>query len=231
MPPKPPWLYSSSRRMPFATVSGRADQRRAHLHALAQRVVRRGRAGGPACPRNRSASRSARPCATSRSACSSSSAIWALTTTRQFLRSIVLPFFAAASSAIFHWLGQRLRPARQAGADRQHANAMRAGGDHAERRDGAGHGDLEARVAVRRQVQPRVAHLEPVGLHGDRLFAFQQPHDRIHRLQHARPLRRRARSPACRRPRSARPARSPASRGPRVMWSSCTQRCATRNGW
>ena len=45
------------------------------------------------------------------------------------------------------------------------------------------------RIGVRREMQPCVAHLEPVGLHGDRLFAFQQPHDGVHRLQHARTLR------------------------------------------
>ena len=93
--------------------------------------------------------------------------MWALTTTRHFLRLTVLPLFAAACSAIFHCDGQRLRPAGQAGADRQHADAVRAGGDHAERGDRAGDRDLEMRVAVGRQVQPRIVHFEPVGLHGD----------------------------------------------------------------
>ena len=85
--------------------------------------------------------------------------------------------------------GQRLRPAGQAGADRQHADAMCPGGDHAERRDRAGDGDLEMRIGVRREMQPRIVHLEPVGLHRDRLLAFQQTHDRVHRFQHARTLR------------------------------------------
>ncbi len=67
---------------------------------------------------------------------------------------------------------------------------MGAGSDHAEWGDGAGDGDLEMRIAVWRQMQPRLVHLEPIGLHGDRLFAFQQPHNGVHRFQHARPLRR-----------------------------------------
>jgi hypothetical protein len=43
------------------------------------------------------------PFATSRSACSSSSATCVFTTTRHFFRSMVWPYLAAVSSPIFHW--------------------------------------------------------------------------------------------------------------------------------
>ena len=55
----------------------------------------------------------------------------------------------------------------------------------------AGHGDGKVRVGVRRQVQARVAHLEPVGLHGDRSVALEQRHDGGERLVHALALRHR----------------------------------------
>ena len=82
-------------------------------------------------------------------------------------------------------LGHRLRPARQAGADRQHAHAVLAGGDHARGRDGAGTGDRKMRMAVGREMEPRVLQLEPVGLHGNRLLALEQRHDGGERLLHA----------------------------------------------
>ena len=51
-----------------------------------------------------------------------------------------------------------------------------------------GHRDREVRVAIRAQVQPGVAHLEPVGLARDGSVAAQQRHDRLQRLVHATPL-------------------------------------------
>ena len=85
-------------------------------------------------------------------------------------------------------LAQHLRSAGDAGADRQDAQPVLAGGDHARGRDGAGAGDREMRVAVGREMQPRLLQLEPVGLHGDRLLALEQAHDRLQRLLHAGPL-------------------------------------------
>ena len=129
------------------------------------------------------------PFFTSRSACSSSSAMCALTTMRQFLRSIVLPCLAAVSSAIFHCLASASGPpGRPAPIDSTPTPCL-PGGDHAERRDRAGDRDLEMRIGVGREMQPRLVQLEPVGLHRDRLLAVQQPHDRVQRLQHARTLR------------------------------------------
>ena len=85
-------------------------------------------------------------------------------------------------------LAEHLRSAGNAGADREDAQPMLAGRDHARGRDGAGAGDGEMRVAVGREMEPRLLQLEPVGLHRDRLLAFEQAHDRLQRLLHARPL-------------------------------------------
>src|SRR2546425_3646818 len=85
-------------------------------------------------------------------------------------------------------LGQRVGPAGQSCADREHAEAVLARRHHAEGCDGAGHRDGEVRLGVRRQVQPRLAQLEPVGLHRHRLLAPQAPHEGLQRLLHARTL-------------------------------------------
>src|SRR5437867_2972926 len=85
-------------------------------------------------------------------------------------------------------LGQRVGPAGQSCADREHAEAVLARRHHAEGCDGAGHRDGKVRLGVRRQVQPRFAQLEPVGLHRHRLVAPEEPHDGLQRLLHARTL-------------------------------------------
>ena len=236
MPPKPPSLSSSSRLMPRITVSAHRLREPTSVVPIftpvAQRIV--GAAGRPAerLLEIGRRSRRARPAPTSRSACSSSSARCTLTTTRHFLRSMRLAVLAPrSSSAIFHWLASASGPPGRPAPIDSTPSAVLARRDHAERRDGAGHRDLEMRVGVGRQVQPRLAHLEPVGLHRHRLVARKQPHDGVHRLLHARPLRRPARCPACRRPTVSAPGPQPSIARPRVMWSSCTKRCATMNGW
>ena len=86
-------------------------------------------------------------------------------------------------------LGEGLGPAGQARAEREHAEAVLARGGDAGRREHARHGDGEMRVGVRREVEPRLVQLEPVGLHRDRPVALEQGHDRVERLVHALALR------------------------------------------
>ena len=62
-------------------------------------------------------------------------------------------------------------PPGKPGAERQHAEPLLAGRDHAGRRDHARHRDGKVRIRVRRQMQPRLAQLEPVGLHRHRPIA------------------------------------------------------------
>ena len=78
--------------------------------------------------------------------------------------------------------------AGQAGAEREQADAVLAGGQHAGGRGRGGDGDREARVGVGREVEAGFAQLEPVGLHRDRLVAGEQAGDGVERLVHHRPL-------------------------------------------
>jgi len=75
-------------------------------------------------------------------------------------------------------------------------------------------------------VQPRLAHLEPVGLHRDRLLAPQELHDGLERLLHPRPLCHGLDAQHVRVDTSA-PGPQPSMARPRVMWSSWTKRWAT----
>ena len=90
-----------------------------------------------------------------------------------------------------HWPGDApaARPASPA-AEREHADAVLARRDRAGGRQRAGDRDREMRVAVGAQMQPRLAHLEPVRLARHRLLAAEQRHDRLERLVHAPALRR-----------------------------------------
>ena len=212
MPPKPPLRVAEQPLDALGHGVGRADQGRAHLHALAQRIVG---AAGRAAERVLEIGHGL-------------AALAGMDLAQRLL--VVLgdvhvdheaPLRAVGLVAVLGrrllvdlpLLGQRLGPAGQAGADRQHAEAVLAGRDHARRRDGAGHRDGEMRIGVRREMQARLPQLEPVGLHRDRLLALQELHDGVERLVHAVALGRRARCPSCRRRTAARPGRSPAWRG------------------
>ena len=85
-------------------------------------------------------------------------------------------------------IGQGLGPARQARAEREHAETVLARRRHAGGGDRARHGDREVRLGVRGQVETRLAQLEPVGLHRHRLRATKELHDGVERFLHAHPL-------------------------------------------
>jgi hypothetical protein len=118
---------------------------------------------------------------------SSSSAQCMFTTSasRPVQRLAVLGGFLLAEAPVLRELGVA---ARQAGAERQEADAVLARGQHAGGGGGGGDGDREARVGVGREVQAGFAQLEPVGLHRDRLVAGEQAGDGVERLVHHRPL-------------------------------------------
>ena len=165
-----------------------ADERRAHLHAFGERIIG---AAGRAAERLLEVG-------------DGLVALGALDLAERFL--VVLghvdvddqaPLLAVHALAVLGrrlladlpLIGERLRPARQPRAERQHAEAVTAGGDHAGGRHHAGHRDREVRMRVGRQVQARLPHLEPVGLHRDRLLALEELHDGVERLVHPRALR------------------------------------------
>ena len=176
--------------MAFTTVSTRADEGRAHLHAFGERIIG---ASGRTPERLLEVG-------------DGLVALGALDLAQRFL--VVLghvdvddqaPLLAVHALAVLGrrlladlpLIGQRLRPARQPRAQREHAEAVTAGRDHPGRRHHAGHRDREVRMRVGRQVQARLPQLEPVGLHGDRLLALEELHDGVERLVHPRPLRHR----------------------------------------
>ena len=78
-----------------------------------------------------------------------------------------------------------LGSARQPRAEREDAQAMLARADHARGRHDARHRDGEVRVGVGREMQPRLAELEPVGLHAHGLLAAQERHDGVERILHS----------------------------------------------
>ena len=74
------------------------------------------------------------------------------------------------------------------GPDRQQRRAEAAGEPRARRRDLRGHGDLEARIGVRPQLEPGVPEGEPVGGAVHRLLAGEELEDRLEGLLHHVPL-------------------------------------------
>ena len=80
--------------------------------------------------------------------------------------------------------GMRLQRVVRRAADRQHADAVAARGDRADRRAGAGDGHLHAGLAVGRQLELGGGEVEPVGLARHRL-ARHQLDDDVERFVHA----------------------------------------------
>ena len=84
--------------------------------------------------------------------------------------------------------GDGLEAAGHAGAQREDADAVLAGGGRAAGREGAGDGDGEVGVAVGAEMEAGLLHLEPVGLAGDGGVAGQQRHDGLEAFVHAAAL-------------------------------------------
>ncbi len=103
-----------------------------------------------------------------------------LSSTRQFLRSTVVPCLAAAAFREAPLRRQRVQTFFRQRTDRDDADPVLAGQRHAGRADLRGDGKGHV-ILIRQQLQRGVVQLEPVGLHADPL-ALEQPADHADRL-------------------------------------------------
>ena len=117
-----------------------------------------------------------RPCLASSIAFSRVSAMCQLSSTRQFLRSTVVPFFLAADSAKPHCVGSAVRPSLDIEPSEMMPMPYLPAKRHARRADLRGDGERHV-LLQRQELQGRVLQGEPVALVGDALAAQQAADD------------------------------------------------------
>ena len=129
------------------------------------------------------------------------------------------------------WWPSRSMPCFAVARDRQHPDAVLARAARAGRGERRRDRDVEARVAVRRELEARVVQREPVGLPSVTVSPREQRHDRVERTRSMRGRCSSAGMPSMCASDVSWPGPHPSIARPRVRWSSSTMRSASISGW